>query len=370
MHSHASRLCETYDYPTELGELLDEIVALALETFDELVGIVLSPSISTGEFLWKRVSERVHFLSDVDGFVFANATDFQSTRFKQGLARLAHGRGGPLFKLDFSVIRSAALDAMTESFQMVETRMRGFELAGSQLLERFPDRFDPRASRQAFLLNLWKPLATSDADTWVQNAVRLLLDIPLLASSEEGICRPGHRARAEWFLEDRPGRLGSDPAIHRAVEAALAARLAPPGSRDLIEPLLLPAMEATIAALDAGPPPPTRPNASLISRFTSWLPPRSPRRIAGEFRTLVRRPGQPLKDLLWWKRRKEAVGGGALWGLFQILHGAENPNQQTADWLAAFARRSPIDPGDEAFISLARDQYRSGLVELYPKLEE
>jgi hypothetical protein len=370
LHSHASRLCETYDYPTELGELLDEIVALALETFDELVGIVLSPSISTGEFLWKCVSERVHFLSDVDGFVFAKTTGLQSARFKQGLARLEHGRGGPLFKLDFSVIRGAALDAMSETYQMVETRMRGFELAGSELLERFPDRFDPRASRQAFLLNLWKPLATSDSDTWVQNAVRLLLDIPLLASSEAGICRPGHRARAEWFLEDRPGTLGADPAIHRAVDAALAARLAPPGSRDRIEPLLLPAMEATIAALDGGPPPPTKPDASLINRFTSWLPPRPARRIAGEFRTLFRRPGRSLSDLLWWKRRKEAVGGGALWGLFQILHGAENPNQQTADWLGAFARLNPVDPGDKDFVSLARDQYRSGLAELYPKFGE
>ncbi len=366
--SRVTQLCERYEYPEELGILLGEIARIARDVFGDLEGIVLTPSVSSGDFLWTRKDGEVRLLSDVDGFVFARATNQQIVRFRQAIALLARGRGGPLFKIDLSINRPSEVGRMPETFQMVETRLAGFELAGAGLLGRFPTRFDPRASRQALLLNLWKPLASDEPGRWEQSTARLLLDIPLLATSEQGVCRPGHRARAEWFLNDRPGRLGASSLLRQAVEVALAARLDPPGDRALLAASLVPAIEETLALIDGGGPPPHEPDAAFVTRLASWLPPRSPRRGLGELRTLLRRPSSPPTDLRWWIRRKEAMGGAALWGLLQIAQCGRSPNQGTAQWLAAYARRSTLDPHAADFVVRALEQYRRGLVELYPSL--
>ncbi|MCP5056940.1 MAG: hypothetical protein GY937_09485 [bacterium] len=370
MGTRGHELCDRHGYPTELGALLDQIVDLTKQFLPNSRGIVLSPSISTGDFLWQRDGSEVVFLSDIDGFVFADTDASGRDRFRQALKHLASVGGGSHFKIDLAVCPSAALGQMPQTFQMAETAIAGFVLVGDDLLSGFPRQFDPRASRQAFLMNLWKPLDYYGSPGWTQAAARLLLDIPLLASSEEGTCHPGHRARAEWLLTTRPGRLGTDPAIRAGVEAALEGRRTPPGDETRLRELLVPALRASIAALDDGPPPPRDPDAALVARFTNWLPPRTPRRRLGELRSILRRPTMPWRDIAWWRARKEALGGAALWGLLVFTLDSEErtPGPGIANCLSRFARRPELNPNDTDFLEKARQQYRQGLVELYPSL--
>jgi hypothetical protein len=287
--SRAFELCDRFDYPEELATLLGEVARLAGEMLDPLAGIVLTPSISSGDFLWRSTESGVEFLSDIDGFVFCDASPDSIKKFREALVDLSAGRGGPVFEIDLSVNPITQLSQMPETFQMVETHLAGFELVGEGLLEKFPTDFEPSASRQALLLNLWKPLGAQDTDEWSQNAARLLLDIPLLATSEEGICRPGHRERAEWFLSDRSGRFGASEVLHNAVEAALAARLDPPGEAESLHAFIVPAIGELLSRIDGKGELPQTPDAALIERLTAWLPPRTLRRKLGELRTCLRR---------------------------------------------------------------------------------
>jgi len=363
--SDARALCEAHAYPVELGQLLDELARMARELLSPLEGLVLSPSVSTGDFLWRRESEGVRFLSDIDGFVFTDAPADAWIEFRQAVESLSRGRGGPLFAIDLSLNRSRQLTRLPETFQMVETGLAGFELEGEGLLERFPSRFDPKSSRQALLLNLWKPLASEEPEHWAQSVARLLLDIPLIASSELGVCRPGHRARADWFLSERPGRFGRSDLLCRAVETALEARRAPPGDPRALRAVLMPALAEFLMRVDEGEPLPREPDALLVERFGRWLPPRSLRRRLAELRTVLRRPSSPFVDLRWCLQRKEAVGAAALWGLLQSLAGG-SAAEATAGWLAAYAREPRVDASAADFTSLGIAQYRRGFLELYP----
>ena len=359
-------LCETHGYPAELGRLLEEVSRLAEELLSPLTGLVLSPSVSTGDFLWRRENGGgVRFLSDIDGFVFTDAPTEAQVRFRREIKSLSHGRGGPLFSIDLSLNPTRALRQLPETLQMVETRMAGFELVGDRLLSYFPSRFDPRTSRQALLVNLSKPLATGAPDAWAQNVARLLLDIPLLASSETGECRPGHRARAEWFLSARPGPLGRSETLRSAVEIALEARRRPPGDSEALRRILLPALGELLSRLDGAEALPAEPDEALVARFEGWLPPRSARRRLGELRTVLRRPQSPVSDLRWCLARKEAMAGAALWGLLQSLTGAA-PSVATAAWLARFARERQLDVSVPDFLQRGTAQYRRGFAELYP----
>src|SRR5690606_3365731 len=201
------------------------VVSLAEEILGEDTSIVLSPSISTGDFLWQQEAGGIVLLSDIDGFVFTDADSERRKRFQSELGAITRGVGGAHFKIDLSISSPRALDRIPHTFQMVETRLGGFELAGNGALSLFPREFDPRHSRQAFLANFWKPLEHLDEGAWQQGTARLLLDIPLLATSELGVCRPGHRARAEWFLDEKPGNLGKSAILRRAVEVAYSTRL-------------------------------------------------------------------------------------------------------------------------------------------------
>ncbi len=364
--SRPRELCEKFDYPQELAVLLEEVLRLAHEHLHPLTGIVLTPSISTGDFLWTRDEGNIRFLSDIDGLVFSDASLEANQRFQSGLEKLAVGRGGASFEIDLSINAADQIDRMPESFQMVETRLAGFELFGDGLLSRFPSKFDPRASRQALLLNLFKPLAADTAEAWAQNTARLFLDIPLIATGEEGVCLPGHRARAQWFLTDRPGRLGASPVLFEAVEVALAARLDPPGDGASLRALLVPAIEELLSRVDGGGAIGQLPSQRLADRFSSWIPPRSVRRRMGELRSCWHRPSSLAADLRWWLSRKEALGGAALWGLLQVEYAQLPVEPATAELLAAYARRPRIDPNDLDFGFKAKNQYRAGFLELYP----
>jgi hypothetical protein len=376
MRSHAREFCERHGYPDALSEVLEELVGLALTHLGNVYSIVLSPSTSTGDFLWKRVGSEVRLLSDIDGFIYVNGGANDVAGYAAALRRLAEGIGGPMFHIGLAVNSARALEHLPETYQFVETGLAGFVLYGEPVLNRFPTKFDPRASRQAFLLNLFKPLRHAflhpDPDGAAQAAARLILDIPTLASSERGECIAGHRARARWFLDARPAPMGLDEEIHAAVSAAYAAREAPPGSVAVLEPLLHTAIPRAVSLLDGRGEPPSDPDRATVERLTSWLPPRTPRRFLGECRTLLKRPTNPVTDLRWLHRRKEASAGAALLGLFHYLARgtAGPPPEGIRDRLRDFARRESSNENGLAFVRSACGVYCEGLFELYPSLRE
>lgn len=368
MSSRGHELCEQFGYPLELGTILDEVASSAAAFFPDLAGIVLSPSISTGDFVWDRdVAGRVRFYSDVDGFVFARSTPAINAQFKQAIRRIESPYAEFGFKIDLSISPISKLNEIEPSYQMAETRIAGYELAGTGLLARFPAEFDARYSRQAFLRNLWKPLSSTTDSERSRFAARLMLDIPLLATSEAGTCRPGHRDRISWFLSSNAEPFGRSSTITDAVSIAFRIRNRPADLTNELDTHILPALSKAIELLDGGPTPPTRPNHDLVQRFTRWLPPRTVRRFAGELRTVLRRPYRPTIDAGWLWRRKDALGAAALWGMLEIAFGQECSNRATSRLLALFARREEVQllEADE-FLALARQQYRQAVKELYP----
>jgi hypothetical protein len=376
MRSHARRLCDQHGYPEQLAEILEEVVSLALAHLGDVCSVVLSPSASTGDFLWKRIDSEVHLLSDVDGFVFMNGDAKDRAGFFSAVHGLSEQIGGPMFHVDLSVSDAGALDHLPRSYQFVETGIAGFVLYGEPVLTRFPRQFDPRASRQAFLLNLFKPLRHAfvdpDPDGAAQAVARLILDIPILALSERGECIAGHRARARWFLDDRPTPLGCDEAIRAAVSAAYAAREDPPGDVAMLGPLLHAAIPRVVGLLDGRGDPGGDPDRTMVERLATWLPPRAARRVLAECRTLVKRPTNPVADLGWLVRRKEASAGAALLGLLHyVARGAVGaPPEGIRARLHEFSRRECSRASGLAFVQSACEVYLEGLLELYPSLRE
>ncbi len=375
MRSQATELGDRYGYPVELTQILDEVVRLALSHLGDVGSIVLSPSASTGDFLWKRGDSGIELLSDVDGFVFMNRSPEDAAGFQAAIAALTSDVGGPMFHVDLSLNSAQTIGRLPNTYQFVETGLAGFVLYGEDVLSRFPRSFDPRASRQAFLLNLFKPLRHAfllpDSAGLAQATARLILDIPTLAASEFGRCIPGHRARAQWFLDERLPPLGEDPVIRAAVETAAAARENPPGDLTTLEPLLYPAIFQTVRLLDGQGEVALDPDPALVERLASWLPPRSSRRFLGEFRTLLRRPDRPISDLRWFRHRKEASAGAALLGLFRFLAaGAEGaPSEGIGARLVEFSRRPVPDTKGLDFVRSACEVYSAGVHELYPSLD-
>ena len=94
MRSHAGELCDQHGYPSELATVLDEIVELAQTHLADVHSIVLSPSLSTGDFLWKRDGSDVRLLSDIDGFIYLNGRARDATGYVSAIRRLGEGSSG------------------------------------------------------------------------------------------------------------------------------------------------------------------------------------------------------------------------------------------------------------------------------------
>ncbi len=370
-------LCDRHGYPAPLADALEELSEAASACLPGLRAVIVSGSLATGDFLWRPRGDAggVELLSDVDAFAFAPLGVADVPELRRRLRKIEARTGSVHFKIDLSVSPPSALARIPATYQMAETRRAGYVLAGEDLRAAFPDHFDPRASRQSFLANLWKPIAAwcdREADgglAFSLAASRLLVDVALLAASEDGLCLPGHRARCERFLAGGPPEsLASDESLRWAVEAGWAARLEPPGQAGNLEPLLAPTVARTVALLDGGGPPPADPGAGLVRRLASWLPPRTMRRRLGELRTVLRRPSRPDRDLRWLLDRKEAVAGACLLGWLVWLgsEGEGPPPAGVGHLLATLARR-PSTPGlDAGFHGKAAQLYREAWREYSP----
>ena len=367
-------LSRRYGYPPELEEVLQRIVDAAREAYPELHGFILSGSAATGDFVWRRTQEGVDLLSDIDALLFVEFGGARPETLVEELRALEAQQRSPLFQIDVVVNPMSALGRIPKSFQMVETRLCGVVLAGEDVLDAFPAEYDPRASRQAFLLNLWKPIlfwmprGTEHDFTYVQAAARFFLDLPLIELSEAGRCVPGHLERAERFLAASGSSRFHSPSTEEAVSWAREARLTPHARRSDLEGLIARFAFDVTAMIDGNGDPPRDPDLALVHRLAAWIPRRTPRRVGGELRSLLRAPRNPLGDLRWLVCRKEAVGAAALLGLLAYL--SESDFEEPPSGIAARLRelsRKPIPPSNGLeFIQDAKRAYWAGLCDLYP----
>jgi hypothetical protein len=370
-------LCRRYSYPKALEEVLSELTDRARASIPGLHSFVVSGSVATGDFAWREEPAGVRFLSDVDAFLFVDGRPGRAPEFDATVERLERTHGSPLFHIDTSISPVSALRRLPRTYQFVETGMAGVVLAGRDVLPRFPTRFEPRATRQAAIGNFWKgvlcwpDVGGGSEEVYLQSLARIVLDTPILALAAQGRCIPGHRARAEAFLglgDDHPLVCESS---RKAVALAVRARQGEEVRRAALEPLILPLIDRVFDFLDGCGPPPRDPDRALVRRIRRLLPPRTPRLLAGELRSVLRSPRGPVRDVGWLLRRKEAVGGAALLGLLAFaLSGArgEPPGGITAR-LREFTGGSAPSGSGRAFLTEARRVYWAGCCRLYPSAQ-
>lgn len=372
-----AELCAQFGYPDTLRSVLEQLRELALTSYPDLCSLLLSGSITTGDFVVGRGFDGQSLLSDIDAFLFVEGRPRSSEAFLAGVEALEREYASPLFHIDVSVNGTSSLQSIPRTYQMVETALAGVVLAGKDVRSRFPRDFEPGTAIGAFLFNLWKgvlywPGRREDWDAfWVQVLARLFLDVPLVALARLQRCIPGHRRRGEAFLQLPESNPLVCPETRSAIERALAARSGETVARRELEGLLLPVVDRVLDALDTRGPVSRRADAELASRLHRLLPRRRPRRVAGEMRALLRHRAGPLRDLAWLIRRKEASGTAAVLGLLSYaLEGAVGPPPRgIADRLEEFANEElPPDTG-VAFFSRARRQYWEAASRLNPSLQ-
>lgn len=371
---NVAELCDQHGYPALLRDVLHELADAVRTHLGGLRSVILCGSVATGDFLWRQDGERIELLSDIDAFAFAPPAQSDRAGLRTRLKAIEARTASPHFKIDLSVSPPEALRRVPPVFQMAETHRTGFVLEGKDLRSAFPEHFDPRASRQSFLGNLWKPVGVwldreaDDGCAFSLAASRLLMDIATLEVSEEGLCLPGHKARAERFLSRRTGLLSSDPLLREAVTAAIEARQTPPGTPSRLEPLLAPSVARTVELLDGAGPVPDDPTPELVKRLAGWLQPRTTRRLFGEVRTVTQCPHRPDRDLRWLASRKEAVAGACVLGwLIWLGQGGEGaPPGGVQNLLSVFARRNAPGGEGEAFHREAAAMYRLAWREYSP----
>lgn len=374
-------LCSGAAYPQELEATLEEITARVREFCPGLRSFILGGSAATGDYVWRQRDGSVELLSDLDGLVFTDQNRIDQAGLKNALAEIEARHSSPLFQIDLAINKSEAVNHLPAQYQMVETGSTGLVLAGEDIRPAFPKHFDPRGSRAGLLLNLWKPVLywTPPGGQWdpvyVQAAARFILDLPLLACSERGECIPGHRERARQFVASEGRDALHHPDLVAAVRWAVSARETPHGERKGLEARVARVAFQTIDALDGGGKPETNASGALVERLATWLPPRSPRRLLGEARALLRNPSHPIQDFRWWQRPKEALGGAILLGILSELNSDSNANRpaQLVRRLSEWSR-SPfpcdVDTPRSVFLKAAKHAYWAGLITQYPSLKK
>ena len=384
MPSPVDELCSRYDYPDALRDVLHQLVEAAVEAYPETKSFILSGSGSTGDYVYRDGPDGALLISDLDMTLFTGSGGERPEVLEDAIDDIKRRHTSSLFQIDIEVNPVKMLESIAPSFQMVETKKAGVVLAGEDVREHYPDTFDNRASRRSFLGNLWKPLlywtpAGSGNDlVYTQVAARLFLDVPLLAATNVGECIPGHRARAEHYLASKSTKaLYSEP-LRERVRWAIEARANASDDRAGLERAVANFAFEVTQAIDGMGPVPKNPDRALVERLADWLPKRSPRRLAGETRSVLKDPRSPTEDLRWIARNKEALGGAALLGM--LAHLATGDGQAPEDEmpvgigerLGEYARMLPIARGEAEsaldFVARVKSVYWEGLTTLYPSV--
>ncbi len=386
-------LCSRHHYPDALRSVLHDVANACREAYPGLVSLVLSGSAATGDYVYltgagddRSEPGVVRLFSDLDLMLFTEAQGAQPALLRDRLRDIKAGHPSPLFEVDISTNPARALDHIPARFQMAEARRSGVVLAGRDVIDRFPLEFDHSAAIASFLNNLWKPVlywtpqgGPFDVE-YQQMVARLFLDVPLLVCAANRECIAGHGARAEAYLaEDSRDGLYSET-LRERVRWAIDARRSPSTQREGLERNVGAFVNEVVASIDGGPPLQGLADPDLVARLAALLPKRPLRRLAAELRCVVREPRAPLRDLAWWRCRKEATAGAALLGLLGHLGDIDgrvdafDPPREALARLAEFARVPGVErtSGEtpRAFFFRCKRIYRHGLLTLFPSMEK
>lgn len=384
MPSPVDELCSRYHYPDALRDVLNQLVAAAAEAYPETKSFILSGSGSTGDYVYREHANGVELISDLDMTLFTGNGGARPEVLEEAIDDIKLRHRSPLFQIDIEVNPVRNLDSIAASFQMVETRHAGAILSGEDVRNSYPESFDNRSSRRSFLGNLWKPVlywtpAGSGHDLiYTQVAARLFLDVPLLAMANAGQCKPGHRARATHYLDSKSTKGLYSESLRERVRWAIEARTHPGEERAGLEREVADFAFEVTQAVDGMGPVPVDPNRALVERLADWLPKRSPRRLAGETRSVLRDFRSATEDLRWIARNKEAVGGAALLGMLAHLatgdgHAPEDELPMgVSERLGEYARMLPVVRRESEsaldFVTRVKGAYWTGLTTLYPSV--
>jgi hypothetical protein len=369
-------LCDRHEYPIELRAVLTSLVESARREIDGLKALVLTGSIATGDFVWRGDADGARLLSDIDVIAFAERAGPRPA-FSAAVRKLEHGQTSELFHIDVVISSMSAMRRLQHSYQFVEARLSGVAPIGRETLESFPRHFDPRGVRQSFFDNIrkgvlsWPGPEDHDDEAYRLALARMILDLPILAFSEGGRCIPGHAARVDEFLALEETHPLADHSTRRAASTALRMRQRGDVPLGDLSDLVPEVIDRLFNFLDRKGPAGAA-DEQLARRIGRLLPPRRPRRLAGELRAALRDTGLWWKDPGWWLRRKEAMAGAALIGLLRFaLSGASgSPEPGITALLRAYTGgRAPTGEGP-IFLDEARRIYWEGRCRLYPSEED
>jgi hypothetical protein len=370
MYDEIRELTARFGYPVELERKLVALREILERAYgSSLRSVILCGSIATGDFVWMRDGSAIRFLSDIDGLAFVDG-DADISGVSDAIRNLSHDpAGSALFHVDVPVGTVSGLRRLPRSFQVAEIRKAGWVLGGEDVRPWFPADFDPASARMAFFYNLSKPfllsfLKDNCPDLYLHVMARQILDVAILACSEEGECIPGHGRRAQAFLSLPKDHALATPAVRSALEHALQVRQGKPvdprqmeAEQEIVIRTVVRFLVARSHGNEDGPVTPHRVNRLLAHRTLR----EAAKEVLGEF--AARR-----FDLVWLMRRKEALAGAALLEIYEYrAAGWSGPAPANARrWLAQFSGKLVPNLEGDAFAMAARRSYWAGELRLHP----
>lgn len=366
MQDAIAQLGEEFGYPPALLEVLEDLHRVLARTFqDRLLSIILSGSTSTGDFVWRKTTDGTRFLSDIDAIAIVNSRERGDEIAAELEALRRRPEATPLFHVDVTVLPLKGIRHIPHSFQATEIRRAGRVLAGPDMRNVFPSKFRRNSPREAFFFNLWKPflyraVRSTHAEFYHQAIARQMLDLALLACSEQNRCVAGHRKRLEAFLALPDGHPLRQADIESALRMAHAVRQGELVSTEAIEAAQFVCLNAAVRFLGI------ENGGSSIepTEIQRLLDRRSLRRVAGEIRNELR---ARRFDPEWICRRKEAYAGAILLEIYRCMHAGVEVDLRGAvgRWLEKFRGGLAGPFGGEDAEAWVRKYYWEGELRLH-----
>lgn len=297
--SSIDSLCRYYNYPADVGRLLEQLVASVRVPGTK--SIVLSGSASRGELVFAQSATGLRLFSDLELFVVADEMDPQEKR--RAMARLnpleqhQWSVGARTFHTDVEFMTMQEWPRKQARFQAWETAQSGWVLFGENIINLIQADVEPRAAIQSSLNRLWYLLlylperllrrcpTEDDLQAFNYSLNRAVLDFPLWLLVHRGILVAGFAGRQKCLREHREEFRRQEFPIDELLElvdSAMHSRQFPeltPDARVLYEKVL-----------------------SWYPRMVSWTLNMSPNEDSGNFPAAIRKHNRKLYAPLNWKR--------------------------------------------------------------------
>lgn len=338
--SPINRLCRTYDYPADVGSLLEQVVAAVKVPGTR--SIVLSGSASRGELVLAPSASGWRLFSDVELFVVGDQVVPSDRREALAQLKTIEERqwkiGARTFHTDVDFLTMRDWQSRQDRFQAWETAKAGWVLFGEDILNLVQVKVQPEATIQSSLNRLWYLLlylperllrrcaTEDDLQAFNYSLNRAVLDFPLWLLVHRGILVPGFSGRQKYLQEHRDEfRQQAFPIddLMELIDAAMRSREFPELKRDvgtLFETVL--GWYPRMVAWTLGLPP-----ANDISRFPAALQkhsrelyaPLNWKRHAWQVRlmTEIGASSAPWSTLNWLRAKKEVIITTFLWQMHQ-----------------------------------------------------